>query len=655
MKKVILIISFFLLHLSLLAQQPSFVWAKLSGGIDGRSLVVDAVGNVYTLGMLSAAGNFDFDPGPGTFILNGANGTGYISKLTTDGNFIWAKQLPTNSTMECIRVDAAQNVYVTGHFSLTLDFDPGPGTFNLTSAGQNDVFILKLNASGDLLWAKNLGGTQADVALSIDVSSDGSVYTTGYFIGTSDFDPGIGVSNMNSGTFGDCFISKLSSDGDYIWALQIPGGFNQAHSLIVDGTGDIIITGTFQGTKDFDPSGLSYTLTSNGSADVFIWKLNSGGGLIWAKNIGGIGSDYDESVTTDPSGNVYVTGGFSFTPDFDPGPGTFNITSFGGDDIYVLKLAGNGSFEWAKQMGGISGEGGKDIKVDASGNVYTTGLFVNSADFDPGPSTFILTSAMSSSDIYISKLDADGNFGWALRFGEATIDQGLAMALDATGNIYNSGFFQGNVDFDPGPGVSNYIVSVRSAYILKLGPGSVLPLSLIGFSAAITTAAEVQLQWQTAQEQNSKEFQVEWSTDGIQYNIIATLNAAGYSSINRQYNYLHLQPADGNNYYRLKMADINGQFTYSNIIKVETKILAADFSISPNPVSDVLHLNIYATRLEKVLFRLHSADGKIIDWKYFNVVKGSNFLNWNVQSIPAGSYFITAANNQFKPLPVIKK
>jgi hypothetical protein len=180
----------------------------------------------------------------------------------------------------------------------------------------------------------------------------------------------------------------------------------------------------------------------------------------------------------------------------------------------------------------------------------------------------------------------------------------------------------------------------------------ILPLTLLSFTGNITNA-QVQLQWKTAREINTKDFEVEWSTDGMQYKKIATLPAAGYGS-NRQYDYLHLQPADGNNYYRLKMADINGQFTYSNIIKVDTKISAADFSISPNPVSDVLHLNIQATRSENVLFRLHSADGKIIASKYFNIIKGSNLFNWNLRSIAAGSYIITASQDWFKTRQIIK-
>jgi len=456
------------------AQLPSFEWAKLIGGIDGKSLVIDAASNVYTLGMQSASGLHDFDPGPGTFILDGANGTGYILKLTSAGDFVWAKQLPTGSTQEFIRVDAAQNVYVIGHYSLTHDFDPGPGVFNLTGAGQNDVFILKLDAAGDFLWAKSLGGTQADVGLGIAVGADGSVYTVGYFFGTSDFDPGPGTANMSSGVQNDCFVSKLNSNGDYVWAIQIPAGSNQGRAITIDASGNILISGWFQGTKDFDPGASTFNLMSAGAADVFIWKLNTGGNLIWAKSIGGIGSDDDHGITTDASGNVYVAGRFTFTPDFDPGPGTFEITSLGGDDIFILKLNSSGDFVWAKQLGGASAEGVRDIGVDANGNVFTTGLFVNTGDFDPGPGVFNLTAF--SNDIFISKLDTDGNFIWAVRFGAETLDQGLALAPDASGSVYSTGFFQSNVDFDPGPAVFNYVVSTRSAFILKLGVGSTVPL-----------------------------------------------------------------------------------------------------------------------------------------------------------------------------------
>jgi len=642
-----------LFTLSLNAQLPSFEWAKLSGGIDGKSVVVDAAGNVYTLGMQSASGLHDFDPGPGTFILDGANGTGYISKLTTAGDFVWAKQLPTGSTMETVKVDAAQNVYVIGHYSLTHDFDPGPGVFNLTGAGQNDVFILKLTAAGDFLWAKSLGGTQADVGLGITVGTDGSVYTVGYFFGTSDFDPGPGTANMSSGIQNDCFVSKLNSNGDYVWAIQIPAGSNQGRAITTDASGNILISGWFQGTKDFDPGASTFNLMSAGAADVFIWKLNSGGNLIWAKSIGGIGSDDDHGITTDISGNVYVTGRFTFTPDFDPGPGTFEIASLGGDDIFILKLNSSGNLVWAKRLGGANAEGVRDIGVDANGNVFTTGLFLNTGDFDPGPATFDLTASGVSADIFISKLDTDGDFVWAIKIGSINIDNGLALSLDAAGNVYATGFFQETVDFDPGPTVFSYTVSTRSAYILKLGVGSTVPLSLLDFSG-ISITNGITLKWQTTKEVNSKSFEIEWGEDGLHFKKVGVQQAANSNGLH-QYSFIHSIAISNDNYYRLKMIDDDGRFTYSKVIRINAALRQSPITISPNPVINTATLTIQSHKNETIQFFLHDVNGKIVWVKFFKLIKGNNLLNWDLQTIPAGNYFISSGSNQFNSVKIIKR
>lgn len=117
-------------------QLPAFGWAKQLEGTNGTAITIDPAGNIYVLGRLAATGNFDFDPGPGTFLLDGANGTSFISKLSPEGNFIAAIQIPCNSTPEAFFVDAAQNIYITGHFGLTCDFDPGPAVVNMTSGGK---------------------------------------------------------------------------------------------------------------------------------------------------------------------------------------------------------------------------------------------------------------------------------------------------------------------------------------------------------------------------------------------------------------------------------------------------------------------------------------------------------------------------------------
>ena len=120
--------------------------------------------------------------------------------------------------------------------------------------------------------------------------------------------------------------------------------------------------------------------------------------------MGGTDTEYPFAITVDSSGNVYTTGYFEGTVDFDPGPESFNLTSAGADDIFISKLSNNGDFLWAKAMGGTVWDQGLGVSIDSSGNVYTTGLFRLTADFDPGPETFNLTSTEESIDIFVSKL-----------------------------------------------------------------------------------------------------------------------------------------------------------------------------------------------------------------------------------------------------------
>src|SRR6185369_16966117 len=178
----------------------SFCWAKRMGGTatldDGYSITVDDSGNVYTTGRFQ--GTADFDPGAGTFNLTSSSGSDiFISKLDADGSFVWAKKLGTG-TGHSIAHDHSGNIYSTGEFSGTSDFDPGAGIFNLTSAGLDDIFISKLDASGNFVWAKRVGGTQLDNSYSISVNDSGYVYITGFFFGTADFDPGAGSFTLTS-------------------------------------------------------------------------------------------------------------------------------------------------------------------------------------------------------------------------------------------------------------------------------------------------------------------------------------------------------------------------------------------------------------------------------------------------------------------------
>ncbi|MEX0811607.1 MAG: SBBP repeat-containing protein [Chitinophagales bacterium] len=377
----------------------------------------------------------------------------FMGTYAQEPEFEWAKAMGGTNREEgnSIVIDDSGNVYTTGRFHGTVDFDPDPFTsFNLTSVGGYDIFISKLDANGNFLWAKSMGGTRDEEGRSIAIDGSGNVYTTGYFRNTADFDPGQDTFNLTSAGFWDIFISKLDANGNFLWAKSIGDiGDDEGYSIAIDDNSNVYTTGYFSYTADFDPGQDTFNLTSIWGNDIFISKLDANGNFVWAKSMGGTSTDSGYSIAIGDNDNIYTTGSFGGTTDFDPGIDTFNLTTIGGDDIFISKLDTNGSFLWAKAMGSTSNDKGHSIAIDGSGNIYTTGYFEGTTDFDPGVGTYNLSSA-GDRDIFISKLDANGDFIWAKAMGGTSRDEGNSIAIDDSGNVYTTGYFLGTADFDPG-------------------------------------------------------------------------------------------------------------------------------------------------------------------------------------------------------------
>jgi len=386
-------------------------------------------------------------------------------------NHVWTKSIGSTGSDEGSKmlVDAAGNVYVAGKFSGTTDFDPGPGVTNLTSSGFRDVFISKWDASGNLLWVRNLQGTGDDQVYGFAVDASGSVYTSGVYDGTLDLDPGVGVVSSTAGFF-DAYISKLDASGNFVWGKFYSGfGISAVNTLAVDAAGNLIIAGVFAGGPyDFDPGPGTFNLTAT-MFDAFFTKLDASGNFLWAKNFGSGQSNEAKSVTTDAAGNIYLSGIFDGTVDIDPGAAVNNITSAGDNDIFVSKFDGSGNFMWAKTMGGTAGDYVHTTVLDQSGNILTAGTYNGTADFDPGSSVVNLTPG-GQSDIYVSKLDPSGNFIWAKGMGGPGNEQSYGIVTDNTGNVYTAGEFTGAADFDPGTNIFNLYTTALNGFTTKLSP-----------------------------------------------------------------------------------------------------------------------------------------------------------------------------------------
>lgn len=442
--------------------QLEFKFANNFGGNGasvGTCIVSDSSENIFHCGYFT--GTIDFDPGPNIFNLTSNGGEdAFICKLDSLGNFLWAKSLggTGDDRARSICNDLKGDIYITGDFfSSNVDFDPNNDTLNLSSSGAYDIFILKLDNTGNLKWAKTIGGTSFDTGHSIKSDNYGYIYYTGYFDSTVDFDPGTNVYNLTSQGSSDIFISKLDSAGNFIWAKPIGSmDIDIGTSLAIDDSGYVYTTGYFKLTPDFDPGIGIFNLTSQGDADIFISKLDSSGNFVWAISAGGTGYDISRCINIDQSGNVITTGSFRNIVDFDPSSSELIYTAQSNDDIFIVKLNSMGELIWAKTHNGLAGEVGNSLTTDLLGNIYTTGWFTAAIDVDLG--TNVLNS-FGLQDIFISKLDASGNFICAGNIGGTNNDIGYSIYASQSGNIYLTGSFFGDTDFNPSTSSSHSINS----------------------------------------------------------------------------------------------------------------------------------------------------------------------------------------------------
>jgi hypothetical protein len=424
MKKTFLIVLLLLSCVFIFAQLNPWLWATKAGGTSGDNgycIAVDGSGNSYVTGGFEGTAIF----GSTTLESSGSQDI-FVAKLDNRGNWLWAKKAGgTDSDYGYgIAVDASGNSYVTGYFySATATF----GSTTLTNNGFANIFIAKLDSSGNWLWAKNAGysgcGTSGN---GIAVDASGNIYVTGDFSGSATF----GSITLTSNGDSDIFIAKLDSSGNWLWAKNAGGtDYDYGQGIAVDASGNSYVTGYFESTT---ATFGSTTLTSSGFSDIFVAKLDSSGNWLWIKNAGG--TDYYEGcgIAVDTSGNSYVIGWFEGSATF----GSATLTSNGDDDIFVTKLDSSGNWLWAKKAGGTDYYEGCGIAVDASGNSYITGFFSDSATFG---STTLTSNGYC--DIFIAKLDSSGNWLWAQNAGGTGSDWGHGIAVDAIGNSYVTGYF----------------------------------------------------------------------------------------------------------------------------------------------------------------------------------------------------------------------
>jgi hypothetical protein len=349
--------------------QGTVQWAKKGGGTgveEGLSVAVDAVGDCYITGYFTGTVTF------GSTNLTSSNGKDiFMAKYNgSNGNLVWAKKIGVTGDAEGagIALDSAGAIYLTGYFRNTATFKPTPNSITLTAAGGLDAFVAKFNTSGTCLWARKAGGSSLDRAYGISVCND-QVLVTGYYEGAASF----GSGTLTSAGSGDAFVMKYDTAGTFKWAKSY-GGTNTdyGHTVAADTAGNVYVAGRFEIEASFG----STQLTSYGTVDVFLTKLNSNGNLQWVKKYGGIQFDYPKSIQLNKYYDaLYMTGAYSLAATF----GTLNLTSVtNSQDVFVCKTDTSGNVLWATGGGGQFDDEGNGIAVDTFGAVYVAGGFNSS-------------------------------------------------------------------------------------------------------------------------------------------------------------------------------------------------------------------------------------------------------------------------------------
>jgi hypothetical protein len=421
-----LIAALFIFSNSVQAQSPNWTWAKTFGTAQddaAQSSVTDAAGNTYVSGYYSPSGSTD----------------AFIRKYDINGALTWSASAGGSGSENAtaITLDASGNIYITGFFT---NSSPVFGTFTLTNpTASKDVFVVKYNSTGTVMWAKNFGGTADDFPYSITTDASGNVYVAGYF-----GSPGItiGTTTLTNTGVEDMFLAKYDAGGNAQWARSSNGDHAEgARSVKTDASGNVYVTGYFYSKKPVFGTDTLYNMSITNppafdpdGVDMFLVKYNSSGSVVWAKRAGGAEHEYGYALAID--GTAVYVGGYFSSSSFLFGSTTINNTG-NGTNIFLAKYDQNGNVAWANGAGGTVNEYLHSVVTDGTGNVYISGQF-NSSNMAFGTATLSLAGNM---DAFLAKYNSAGVIQTAIGIGGTDHENAMSLTSDGT-DIYAAGYYR---------------------------------------------------------------------------------------------------------------------------------------------------------------------------------------------------------------------
>lgn len=394
-----------------------------------------------------------------------------FTQLLPRYDWVYVAGPDSNCNVNAIHVGPGIDGYAVSFYQGSIDADPGPAVLNFNAATQGSALLQKLDASGNLIWAKAFGGPGKTGTNGITRDPAGNLYICGAFDGVTDFDPGPGVVSRSPVGDWDGYVLKMDSSGNLLWVATLGSvGLDWVYAMDVDASGNVWATGVLQGSADADPGPGVSTIAPVGAQGAMIWRLNAAGGLLGASMVTGTGNAVGRGIDVGAAGEVVVAGLFTGQIDLDPGAGLVSRTSAGMADGFVVRLDAGGLWSWGHAFGGIYDDRVENARFGPAGSVYLTGDFQDSVDFDPSPLGTRFLDADNSFSLYLSRLDAAGNLLWARGIQQSRIAEGPVLVLDNAGAAYVTGTFWGTTDLNPDENAYYLATSAGNAdaFALKL-------------------------------------------------------------------------------------------------------------------------------------------------------------------------------------------
>lgn len=366
-----------------------------------------------------------------------------------------------NDTHGAITADNNKNVFLTGSFQgINIDFNPNDSnSFLMGASGASDIFLEKVDSNGKFIWVKKFGNFYGETPQAIATDSEGNIYLIGYYYDQVNFNgtnPNGIITSINGGS--DIFILKLDNNGNFVWVKTIGGPeLERVNSFVIDLNDNLYLTGSFEDSVNFSTNAVSNYITSKGSTDYFIQKLDKNGDVQWTNTGGNISYDRANDINVDSKGNVYVIGTFYNNMYVEFPTGIQYITSKGGIDVFLQKLSSTGLVKWVKVIGSTQHDRAMSINLDSKDNLFVTASFGYEVDLGEGKKNY-------DGNVLI-KLDTIGEF----KLVHELTGNVATVKIDANDDFIIAGSYYYDPDFDPSS--NDYILKTRGyedTYIQKL-------------------------------------------------------------------------------------------------------------------------------------------------------------------------------------------